>query len=92
MSNNEMVNKVRELKELMVMAEDIAAEIAALQDEIKADMAVKGVDEITVDVFKIRWQTVTTKRFDKKSMIQMFGEDCYNGFCKPVTSRRFTVV
>lgn len=64
MSTHEMTSKVRELKELKVMAEELAAEIAAIEDEIKAEMAARGTDELIVDIFKIRWTKVTSNRFD----------------------------
>ncbi len=38
MSKTEMTNKVRELKELKAMADELAAEITAIEDSIKADM------------------------------------------------------
>lgn len=64
MSAQELTKKVRELKELKVMAEELAAEITAIEDEIKTVMTAQGTDKITVDVFKIRWKTVETTRFD----------------------------
>ena len=83
MSTNELTNKVRELKEL-------AAEITSLEDEIKATMTERGVDELTVDIFKIRWQTITSSRFDttsfKKAMPELYGQ-----FTKTSESRRFSI-
>lgn len=55
MSTNEMTNKIRELKELKAMTEELAAEITAIEDCIKAEMTVRNTDEMTVDVYKIRW-------------------------------------
>ena len=48
MSAQELTKKVRELKELKVMAEELAAEITAIEDEIKTVMTAQGTDEITV--------------------------------------------
>ncbi len=50
MSTNELVSKVRELKELQAMAEELQAEINSIQDAIKAEMSARGVDEMVVDV------------------------------------------
>jgi predicted transcriptional regulator len=36
MSTNELLSKVRELKELQTMAEELQAEINSIQDAIKA--------------------------------------------------------
>lgn len=90
MSTKELTSKVRELKELKAMAEELAEAITAIEDEIKATMTAQGVEELTVDVFKIRWQTVTSSRFDsanfKKAMPAL-----YQQFTKQTTGRRFTV-
>ena len=64
MSKTEMTNKVRELKELKAMADELTAEITAIEDSIKADMTAQGVEEITVDVYKVRYKTVKSSRFD----------------------------
>lgn len=72
MSKTEMTSKVRELKELKAMAEELAAEITAIEDSIKADMTAQGIEEMTVDVYKVRYKTVKSSRFDttafKKAM------------------------
>ena len=90
MSANEMTAKVRELKELKAMAAEIADEIATIEDSIKAEMTARGTDEMTVDVYKIRWATVTSSRFDttafKSEMPELYGR-----FTKTTATRRFTV-
>lgn len=90
MSANEMTAKVRELKELKAMAEELAAEIAAIEDTIKAEMLSQGVDEMQVDVFKIRYKLVTSSRFDSKAFKATHAE-LYAQYSKPTESRRFTV-
>ena len=90
MSANEMTAKVRELKELKAMAEELAAEITAIEDTIKAEMTARNTDEMTVDVYKIRWAKVLSNRFDttafKKAMPELAKQ-----FTKTTESRRFTV-
>ena len=90
MSTNEMTNKIRELKELKAMAEELAAEITAIEDCIKAEMTVRNTDEMTVDVYKIRWTKVLSNRFDssafKKAMPELHAQ-----FTKQTESRRFTI-
>ena len=90
MSANEMTAKVRELKELKAMADEIAAEITAIEDEIKAEMTARNTEEMTVDIFKIRWARVTSSRFDsasfKKAMPELYGQ-----FTKTTQSRRFSI-
>ena len=90
MSTNELTSKVRELKELKAMAEELAAEITAIEDTIKAEMTARDTDEMTVDVFKIRWKKVVSSRFDttafKKAMPELAER-----FTKQTESRRFSV-
>lgn len=90
MSANELTAKVRELKELKAMADELSAEITAIEDAIKATMTERGVDELTVDVYKIRWSAVKSTSFDstgfKKAMPEL-----YDRFTKTTESRRFTI-
>lgn len=90
MSTNEMTARVRELKELKAMAEELAAEITAIEDEIKAEMTARNTDEMTVDVYKIRWTKVLSNRFDtttfKKAMPELAEK-----FTKQTESRRFSI-
>lgn len=90
MSSNEIIAKVRELKELKAMAEELAVEIAAIEDEIKAEMTTRSVDELAVDVYKIRWITINGSRFDSARFKEAMPE-IYKQFTKQTTSRRFTV-
>ena len=85
-----MTSKVRELKEFKAMADELAAEITAIEDTIKADMTAQGVEEMTVDVYKVRYKTVKSSRFDstafKKAMPDLAAQ-----FMRETESRRFTV-
>ena len=90
MSANELTCKVKELKELKMMAEELAAEITAIEDTIKAEMTARDTDEMTVDVYKIRWTKVLSNRFDttafKKAM-----PDLAEKFTKQTECRRFSI-
>lgn len=90
MANNELSSKVRELKELKTMAEELAAEITAIEDEIKAEMTARNTEEMVIDVFKIRWTKVISNRFDSTAF-KKANADLYNLFTKTVETRRFTV-
>lgn len=52
---NELTSKVRELKELKAMADELAAEITSIEDIIKGEMTARNIEEMQVDIFKIRW-------------------------------------
>ena len=90
MSTNEMTSKIHELKELTTMKDELEAMIAALQDEIKAEMTARNTEEMTVDMFKIRYTTVKSSRFDtiafKKAMPELAEQ-----YTKQMTTRRFSI-
>lgn len=90
MSRTEMTSKIRELKELKAMADELAAEITAIEDSIKADMTAQGVEEITVDVYKVRYKTVKSNRFDTTAFKKTHAE-LYAQYIKQTESRRFSV-
>lgn len=88
MSMNEMENKVKELRELRNMADDLAAEISAIEDELKSYMKDNGSDELHGSTFKITWKEVTTSRLDSKALKAAVPE-LIARFTKTTTSRRF---
>ena len=85
-----MTKKVRELKELKAMIDELSAEAATIEDEIKAEMTARNVNEMAVDVFKIRYPTVNSTQFDSSAFKKVHG-DLYAQFSKQTTSRRFTI-
>ena len=72
------------------MADEIAAEISTLEDEIKAELTARGTDEMTVDVFKIRWTKVISSRFDTTAFKKVMPE-LARQFTKQTESRRFSI-
>ena len=90
MTTQELTSTVRELKELKTMLSDMTAEITSLEDIVKAEMTARGTDELTVDVFKVRWMPVISSRFDSTAF-KLTHADLYQQYSKPVETRRFTV-
>lgn len=90
MSTIELTTKIRELKELKAMAEEISAEITSIEDIIKAEMTARDTEEMTVDVYKVRWTKVQSNRFDtsafKKAMPELAEK-----FTKVTESKRFSI-
>ena len=68
MSMNELESKVSELRELRRMADELAAEIAATEDELKAYMTANNADELHGPSFKITWKAITSSRLDSKAL------------------------
>ena len=55
MSINEMDSKIKELRELHRMADELTAEMEAIQDSIKAHMDAEGVDTINGTDWKVTY-------------------------------------
>ena len=90
MSANEMTAKIRELKELKAMAEELAQEITAIEDSIKAELTARNTDEMMIDVYKVRWTSVTSERLDTTAFKKTL-PDIAKQFTKTSTTRRFSI-
>ena len=88
MSNSNMESKVKELMELKRMKEEIEAEIAAAEDEIKAVMG--SEETLLAGAFKVDWKTVITSRIDTTALKKVMPEIAER-FMKQTTTRRFCV-
>ena len=90
MSISELDMKVKELRELKRMADELAGEIEALQDGIKAHMTEQDTDTLTGTDWKITWKAVTSNRMDttalKKELLDIAAR-----YTKASVSRRFTL-
>ena len=90
MSTNEITTKVRRMKRLQAKADELNAEIAAIQDELKAVMIEQDAEEMKAGEYKIRYAVITSNRFDSKAFRATY-DALYQQFVKPTTSRRFSV-
>ena len=88
MSTNEMNFKVKELRELRRMREELDAEIAAAEDSIKAEMTARDVDTLAGDDWKITSPTVRGSRFDSAAF-KKANPEAYALFTKATETRRF---
>ena len=90
MSNLELTNRLRELKELKAMQEELTAEIEALQDTIKGYMTARELDTLNIDIFKVSYKEVTSSRFDSTAFKKTHS-DLYQQYVKQTTTRRFVL-
>lgn len=90
MSTIEVSAIIEKLKEWEAIQEEAAAEVEALKDQIKAEMTVRGVDELEAGRYIARFTTVLSNRFDSTAFKRMFPQE-YKDFTKQVTSRRFSI-
>lgn len=90
MSSREIDSKVKELRELRRFADEIAAEIDALTDAIKAEMNARSADEISGSDWRITWKTVKTSRVDTAALKKAM-PDIASAFTRESESRRFVL-
>ena len=88
MSDNSMEAKVKELMELKRMKEELEAEIAAAEDEIKARMG--NEETLLAGAFKVSWKTFTSSRFDSVRFKKEHAE-LAAAYTKTTTARRFSI-
>lgn len=90
MSNTELNRKLRELKELKIMQDELQNEIDSLQDEIKGYMTAAQIDTLNVDVFKVTYKDVTSSRFDSAAFKKTH-QELYNQYLKQTVTKRFVL-
>ena len=90
MATNEIISKLNELSELRRMADELNAEIEAIQDAIKAHMTEADTDTISAGAFKVTWKAVTSTRIDTTALRKDLPE-IWQEYGKTTTTRRFSV-
>ena len=88
MSNPNLTPKITELMELKRMREELDAEIAAAEDEIKAAMGEE--DTLLAGPFKVTWKTITSSRLDSTALKKALPKIAAR-FMKQTTTRRFSI-
>lgn len=90
MSTIDMTASIRQLKELEALIKEAQAEAEAIKDQLKAEMQQRNTEEMTVDVYTVRYKTVTSRRLDSKKL-KADHADLYNAYTTETTSCRFSV-
>lgn len=90
MSNTDLTAKIRELKDLKAMAEELAEEICTIEDELKNHMTEQNLEEMTVGIFKVKYTTVQSNRFDSAAFKRTHA-DMYSQYSKQITTKRFVI-
>lgn len=83
--------KIEELNEIEKMMEELKAEADAIKDELKSEMSIRGLDQMEVGQYIVRWTSVLSSRFDTKRFKEEYGENIYKQYTKEVSSMRFSI-
>lgn len=90
MSAKELTNKIESLRDLESLIEEAKAEAETLRDEIKSEMMMRNVEEISIGQYIVRFTSVLSNRFDTTGFKKAYG-DLYKSYTKQIASRRFTI-
>lgn len=90
MTYKEIEAKLKELKELKVLAEELKDQIETLEDQVKAEMTEQKTDTLKAGAFKATWKPYTSNRFDSGAFKKTHAE-LYKQYCKATVTKRFTV-
>ena len=83
--------KIEELNEIEKMMEELKAEADSIKDELKSEMSIRGLDQMEVGQYIVRWTSVLSSRFDTKRFKEEYGENIYKQYTKEVSSMRFSI-
>ena len=90
MSATEINAKVKELRELRRMADELAAELEAVQHSIKSQLDAQGVDTLAGADWKVTWRPVTSTRLGSSALKKGLPE-LAAPVMKQTTTRRFVL-
>lgn len=90
MSNNEMHEVIKELKEMKLFKDEVEARITELESLIKSEMKAQDTNKMVVGEYKCSLSVITSNRIDSKAL-QENRPDIYSIFVKPSTYERLTV-
>ena len=90
MCTKELTSKIREIKEYQRIVDEATEMLESLKDEVKAEMTARAVNEMDIDVFKVRWTSVVSNRFDSASFKKTH-KDLYEQYTKATESKRFSI-
>lgn len=90
MSINDMDSKIKELRELRRMADELTAEMEHITDSIKRHMDAEGVDTLNGTDWKVTYKAVTSSRLDTTALKKALPDRAAQ-FTKTTTARRFCI-
>ena len=90
MTSTNIEMKVKDLKEMQRMSEELNAEMESIKDELKREMEARNVEELTTNTYKVRYSTVKTSRFDSTAFKKIYN-DLYHQFTKETVTKRFSI-
>ena len=82
--------RIEELQELEDTIEQLKAQAETIKDSIKEEMGIRGVDEMIVGDYVVRYTDVLTSKFNTKLFKENY-LDLYKAYLKQVNTKRFSI-
>lgn len=90
MSNNEMHEVIKELKEMKLFKDEVEARITELESLIKSEMKAQDTNKMVIGEYKCSLAVVNSNRIDSKAL-QEKEPAIYTAFLKTSSYERLTV-
>ena len=90
MSNNEMHEVIKELKEMKLFKDEVEARITELESLIKSEMKAQDTNKMVIGEYKCSLSVVNSNRIDSKAL-QEKEPAIYTAFLKTSSYERLTV-
>ena len=91
LTNKQIDNRAKKLEALEAEITELEKKAEAVKAEIKAELEERDIEELTTESGRIiRWQFITSKRFDSKAFKNAHPA-MYAAFITVTGSRRFTI-
>jgi predicted phage-related endonuclease len=90
MTNKQIDNRVKKLKELEAQQKAIEEQAEQIREELKTELETNNESEHNTGNFVIKWAEIVSNRLDGKALKAAL-PDVFNTYCKQITSRRFTI-
>jgi predicted phage-related endonuclease len=90
MTNEKLHELVIQYKQYKALVDEAQEMVDTIADELKAILTAQDTEEMTVDVFKVRYKSVTSTRLDTTTLKKELPEIAER-YSKQTTSKRFSV-
>ena len=90
MTERMIENRIKKLSVLEGRIAQLQDQADMIKSELKADLEEKGLDELKTKNFLIKWKEIVSNRLDGKAL-KLALPEIYSQYCRPISSRRFTV-
>jgi len=84
------LEKVQEYERVKQLVDELSTYMDTIKQELINEMEQKQLQELKIDIFKVRYITVVSNRFNTTEFKKIH-EDLYNQYLKESRSKRFTI-